>query len=102
MAYLSVTSKLTNTVIAAILHESGATRAASKMSTLREMWEQQQREHLRVETLAETLRKQIKAKFGEPAEAYVRRIEEADEETLERYIEQFSTADSIAAVFTTE
>lgn len=102
LVYLSVTSKLTSTVIAAILYNIGATKAASKMSTLREMWEQQQREHLRVETLAETLRKQIKAKFGPPTEEYARRIEEADEETLERYIEQFATADTIAAVFAPE
>jgi hypothetical protein len=102
LVYLSLTSKLTNPVIAAMLSKRGATTAASKMSTLREMWEQQQREHLRVETLAETLRKQIEAKFGKPTKEYLRRIEEADEETLARFLEQFATADTIAAVFAPE
>lgn len=50
------------------------------------------------EARRQTLIKQLRLKFGELPAEDVARVEAADEETLERYLERVLTADSIAAV----
>jgi hypothetical protein len=52
----------------------------------------------RLETRHKTLLKQLRLRFGELREEDLATIEAADEATLERYLERFATADSVAAV----
>jgi hypothetical protein len=106
LVYLTLTTKLTGPMLAAMLSAQGAPRAASTMSTLHEMWEAQQRERVFAEgkregtrkTLIETLVKQLTLKFGEPSDQDVEQIERADEAMLEMFLQRVLTADSIAAV----
>jgi hypothetical protein len=118
LVYLTLTTKLTGPVLAAMLSTQGAPRAASTMSTLHEMWqaqmreqwEAQQRERVFAEGKREgeregeregkrkTLVKLLTLKFGDLGEPDLRRIEQADGAGLETYLERVLTADSIAAV----
>ena len=80
------------------------------MSTLKEMWEAQQREQWEAqqrervfaegkrEGARETLLKLLTRKFGELSEGDLRRIDQANDAALEVLLERVLTADSIAAV----
>ena len=110
LVYLGLTTKLTGPVLAAMLSAQGAPRAASTMSTLKEMWEAQQREQWEAqqrervfaegkrEGARETLLKLLTRKFGELSEGDLRRIDQANDAALEVLLERVLTADSIAAV----
>jgi hypothetical protein len=102
LVYLGLTTKLTGPVLAAMLSAQGAPRAASTMSTLKEMWEAQQRERVfaegKREGERETLLKLLTRKFGELSEGDLRRVDQADDAALEAFLERVLTADSIAAV----
>jgi predicted transposase YdaD len=114
LVYLTLTTKLTGPVVAAMLSKQGAQQAASTMSTLHEMWEAQQRERVFAEGKREgeregkregeregkqkTLVKQLTLKFGDLSEPDLLRIAQADAAVLETYLERVLTADSIAAV----
>jgi hypothetical protein len=107
LVYLGLTTKLTGPVLAAMLSAQGAPRAASTMSTLKEMWEAQQRERVFAEGKREgeregerrALVKQLTLRFGELGEEDLRRIEQADDATLDAFLERVLSADSLAAVF---
>jgi hypothetical protein len=106
LLYLGLTTKLTGPVLAAMLSAQGAPRAASTMSTLKEMWEAQQRERVFAEGKREgeregerkTLLKLLTRKFGELSDGDLRRIDQADDAALDAFLERVLTADSIAAV----
>lgn len=53
----------------------------------------------RVAAKAETLLKQIRLKFGAPNEDTVRRVEAAEVDALDRWVERILTADSLDALF---
>jgi hypothetical protein len=106
LVYLGLTTKLTGPVLAAMLSAQGAPRAASTMSTLKEMWDAQQRERVFAEGEREgerrgerkMLLKLLTRKFGALSEGDLRRIDQADDAALEAFLERALTADSIAAV----
>jgi hypothetical protein len=102
LVYLGLTTKLTGPVLAAMLSAQGAPRAASTMSTLKEMWDAQQRERVFAEGEREGERKMLlkllTRKFGALSEGDLRRIDQADDAALEAFLERALTADSIAAV----
>ena len=106
LVYLGLTTRLTAPPLAAMLSAHGARHAASTMSTLKEMWEAQQREFVfaegKREGERETLLELLTRKFGELGEDDLRRIEHADDGALAAFLERVLTADSLAAVMGSE
>ncbi len=73
-----------------------------QVMTILDMLEQESRAAGRAEGFLEAQRqvllKQLRAKFGGLAESDVAKVERADVETLDRYLDRILTADSLAAV----
>ena len=69
-----------------------------QVMTVLDLLQQESRAEGRQQGQAEMFLGFLRDKFGALSESDVSRIEQADEETLERYRERYRTADSIAAV----